>query len=141
MDNQNTLTLGEPQQVAIDLTPETFPGELTVAFTRGFVSSQAFVDEFCPDGNVCSLIPSNADSGPDFIPTNPKAEEALAWMGFESRQQILGLLDAAIADATCAVRVVAYDLNERNIIERLKKLGTRLRIIIDNGFLQLLHRG
>jgi hypothetical protein len=141
MDNQNTLTLGDPQQVAIDLTPGTFPGELTVAFTRGFVSSQAFVDQFCPDGNVGSLIPGSADSGPDFIPTNPKAGEALAWMGFESRQQILGLLDAAIADATCAVRVVAYDLNERNIIERLKTLGPRLRIIIDNGFLQLFHGG
>jgi len=133
MDPTNALTLGDPQQIAIDLAPETYPGELTVAFTRGFVSSQAFVDEFCPDGDMGSLIPSDADTGPDFIPTNPKADEALAWMGFESRQQILGLLDAAIADATCAVRVVAYDLNERNIIERLKMLGSRLRIIVDDS--------
>jgi hypothetical protein len=133
MDGTNALTLGDPQQIAIDLSPGTYPGELTVAFTRGFVSSQAFVDQFCPDGNVGSLIPSNADSGPDFLPTNPKADEALAWMGFESRQQILGLLDAAIADPTCTVRVVAYDLNERNIIERLKALGSRLRIIIDDS--------
>ena len=133
MDATNALTAGDPQQIAIDLSPETYPGELTVAFTRGFVSSQAFVDEFCPDGNVGSLIPGNADDGPDFTPTNPKADEALAWMGFESRQQILGLLDAAIADATCKVRVVAYDLNERNIIDRLKMLGPRLRIIIDDS--------
>jgi len=133
MDPTNALTFGDAQQIAINLAPETYPGELTVAFTRGFVSSQAFVDEFCPDGDMSSLIPGNADAGPDFIPTNPKADEALAWMGFESRQQILGLLDAAVADPTCTVRVVAYDLNERNIIERLKLLGSRLRIIIDDS--------
>jgi len=133
MDPTNALTFGDAQQIAIDLAPETYPGELTVAFTRGFISSQAFVDEFCPDGDMGSLIPSNADAGPDFIPTNPKADEALAWMGFESRQQILGLLDAAVADPACMVRVVAYDLNERNIIERLKLLGNRLRIIIDDS--------
>src|SRR6266567_3874985 len=111
MDGTNVLTLGDPQQIAIDLSPDTYPGELTVAFTRGFVSSQAFVDEFCPDGDVSGLLPGDADSGPDFIPTNPKAVEALAWMGFESRRQILGLLDTAIADPTCTVRVVTYDLN------------------------------
>jgi phosphatidylserine/phosphatidylglycerophosphate/cardiolipin synthase-like enzyme len=97
------------------------------------VSSQAFVDEFCPDGVVGTLIPSDADSGPDFVPTNAKAAEALAWMGFESRRQVLALLDAAIADSTCAVRVVAYDLNEANIIKRLKDLGPRLRLIIDDS--------
>jgi phospholipase D-like protein len=133
MDGTNALTLGDPQQISIDLSPDTYPGELTVAFTRGFVSSQAFVDQYCPDGDVSSLLPSNADAGPDFVPTNPKAKEALEWMGFESRMQILKLLDAAVADPTCTVRVVAYDLNEANIIQRLKDLGSRLRIIIDDS--------
>src|SRR5207244_5740287 len=44
-----------------------------------------------------------------------------------------GWPQAAIADPLSAVRVVAYELNERNIIERLKMLGPRLRIIIDDS--------
>ena len=55
-----------------------------------------------------------------------KAEkEALDWMGFEARRALLDVLDAAVADPTAQVRVIAYDLSEREILLRLKKLGKR----------------
>jgi phosphatidylserine/phosphatidylglycerophosphate/cardiolipin synthase-like enzyme len=54
-------------------------------------------------------------------------------MGFEARSAILEVLDEAIADPTAAVRVVAYDLNEPEILTRLEQLGPRLRIVIDNS--------
>ena len=38
--------LGDAQEVDVELRRETWPGLLNVAFTRGFVSSQAFVDEY-----------------------------------------------------------------------------------------------
>jgi hypothetical protein len=44
MDAQDKLSAGGPQQVAIQLARETYPGIANVTFTRGFVSSQAFVD-------------------------------------------------------------------------------------------------
>src|SRR5215510_10290484 len=48
MDSHDVLSYGEPQQAAIELRRETYPGQLNVAFTRGFVSSQAFVDRYGP---------------------------------------------------------------------------------------------
>ena len=59
------------------------------------------------------LLPPEADEGLDFKPTHPKADEALAWMGFEARSAIIELLDEAIKDTSAEVRVVAYDLTRQ----------------------------
>jgi PLD-like domain len=131
MNETDELSYGESQQAAIELRRETYPGVLNVTFTRGFVSSQAFVDRYGKDA-IKTLLPLNADKGLDFTPTHPKADEALAWMGFEARTAILEVLDQAIADQTAAIRVVAYDLNEPEIVSRLEKLGSRLKVIIDD---------
>lgn len=128
------LSYGETQEVSIVLARETYPEKLNVTFTRGFVSSQAFVDRYVTAAHgLDTLIPATADEGVNFAPTHPKAEEALKWMGFEARSAILEALDAAIADETALVRVVAYDLNDPAIINRLRKLKKRLWIIIDNS--------
>ncbi len=132
MDAEDKLSQGEPQQAAIQLRRETFPGQLNVSFTRGFVSSQAFVNNFAKDGPISKLLPAKADRGLEFKPTHPDAKEALAWMGFEARQSILDLLDAAIADQA-PVRVVAYDLSEPAVVTRLEKIGRRLKIVIDDS--------
>lgn len=134
MDEGDALSYGEPQEVAIVLGGETHPGKLNVTFTRGFVSSQAFVDRFEKDGEkISSLIPSQADAGLTFEPTHSKADEALNWMGFEARRAILALLDEAIEDRDAQVRVVAYDLNMPEIVTRLEQLGDRLKVIVDDS--------
>ena len=46
MNDEDELSQGEPQEAAIELRRETYPGQLNVTFTRGFVSSQAFVDRY-----------------------------------------------------------------------------------------------
>jgi phosphatidylserine/phosphatidylglycerophosphate/cardiolipin synthase-like enzyme len=134
MNEADELSYGEPQEAAIELRRETYPGILNVTFTRGFVSSQAFVDRYVTDTNgLSTLIPEKADDGLDFVPTHPKADEALAWMGFEARDAILEVLDQAIKDKQAQVRVVAYELNEPEIVSRLAQLGDRLKIIIDDS--------
>jgi phosphatidylserine/phosphatidylglycerophosphate/cardiolipin synthase-like enzyme len=134
MDEHDQLSLGDAQEAKLELRGETYPGRLNVAFTRGFVSSQAFVDEFGSDGDVSTLLPASADDGLKFTATHPKAEEAHAWMGFEAREAILALLDEALDDDKEAqVRVVAYDLNEPEIVDRLKGLGKRLKVIVDDS--------
>jgi hypothetical protein len=133
MGADDALGYGEAQTVAIELRRETYPGILNVAFTRGFVSSQAFVDSYESAGPISTLLPPNADAGLDFVPTHPKAAKALAWMGFEARRAILDVLDAAIADKKAKVCVIAYDLNEPEVVSRLKTLGTRLRVIVDDS--------
>jgi phosphatidylserine/phosphatidylglycerophosphate/cardiolipin synthase-like enzyme len=131
MNAADELSYGEVQTAAIELRRETYPGQLNVAFTRGFVSSQAFVDKYGAKA-IKTLLPAKADLGLSFVPTNPKADEALKWMGFEARSAILEVLDQAIADPTAQVRVVAYDLNEPGIVSRLEQLGGRLKVIIDD---------
>ncbi|KAF0813548.1 hypothetical protein IGB42_01899 [Andreprevotia sp. IGB-42] len=134
MNGADELSYGEAQLAAIALRRETWPGQLNVTFTRGFVSSQAFVNQYAPyPEDMKTLLPAKADEGLDFQPTHPKAAEALAWMGFEARNAILEVLDQAIADPAAQVRVVAYDLSERTVVEKLQQLGSRLKIIIDNS--------
>lgn len=138
MDETDVLSYGEPQQAAIELRRETYPGQLNVTFTRGFVSSQAFVDKFGgktpkeTQNLLSQLLPAKADEGLDFEPSHTKAEAALKWMGFEARSAILEVLDEAIKDDGANVCAVLYDLNEPGIVSRLEKLGKRLRIIIDD---------
>jgi len=133
MDHDDQLSYGEAQEAAIELRRETYPGKLNVTYTRGFVSSQAFVDLFASAGPISRLLPSKADDGLTFVPTHPKAEEALAWMGFEARHAILEVLDEAVADEEAQFRVVAYDLNEPDIVSRLERLRGRLKVIIDDS--------
>jgi hypothetical protein len=131
MNDADELSYGEPQQAAIQLRRETYPGQLNVTFTRGFVSSQAFVDHYGKDA-IPKLLPAKADDGLKFVPTHPESEEALAWMGFEARSALLEVLDQAIADKHAQVRAVVYDLNEPGMVSRFEKLGKRLQIIIDD---------
>ena len=134
MSASDELSYGEMQQAGVELRRETYPGKLNVSFTRGFVSSQAFVDRYTDaQHGIETLIPAKADEGLDFAPTHPKAMEALRWMGFEARSAILEVLDEAVADTQAQVRVVAYDLSERDVVQRLQQLGPRLKIIIDDS--------
>jgi phosphatidylserine/phosphatidylglycerophosphate/cardiolipin synthase-like enzyme len=132
MDSTDTLSYGEVQQAALELRRETYPGELNVGFTRGFVASQAFVDRYGAAA-IPTLLPASAKEGLDFVPSYPEAAEALAWLGFEARAAILEVLDQAIADTAAQVRVIAYDLNEPEVVSRLERLQTRLKVIVDDS--------
>lgn len=132
MNAHDELSYGVAQEAAIELSRETYPDRLNVTFTRGFVSSQAFVDRYQSAGKIDTLLPAKADDGLIFKPKHEKADEALAWMGFEARHAILETLDQAIGDKA-EVRVVAYDLNEPDVVDRLERIGKRLKIIIDDS--------
>jgi len=132
MNAQDELSYGDPQQAGIQLRRETYPGQLNVTFTRGFVSSQAFVDRYEKYGPISQLLPAKAADGLKFKPTHPKTKEALDWMGFEAREAILDTLDKAIKDKA-EVRVIAYDLNESEVVDRLEEMGDRLKVIIDDS--------
>jgi phosphatidylserine/phosphatidylglycerophosphate/cardiolipin synthase-like enzyme len=132
MDEEDRLSQGEPQAAAIELRRETYPGQVNVTFTRGFVSSQAFVDRYEKFGEIGTLLPGKAKDGLKFKATHPKKDEALAWMGFEARETILDLLNQAIKEKA-DVRVIAYDLSEPEVVGRFEKLKKKLRIIVDDS--------
>jgi phosphatidylserine/phosphatidylglycerophosphate/cardiolipin synthase-like enzyme len=134
MNEKDELSYGDPHEVPIALSRETHEGVMNVTFTRGFVSSQAFVEKYVEPGHgMKTLIPASAKKGLDFKPTHPRRDEALAWMGFEARHAVLEVLDEAVADKKAQVRVVTYDLNEPEVLARLKAVAKRLEIIIDNS--------
>ena len=83
MNKAGELSYGEAQECSIALARETYPKALNVTFTRGFVSSQAFVDRYEKEGPIKTLLPPKSTEGLRFKPTHPKTAEALAWMGFE----------------------------------------------------------
>jgi phosphatidylserine/phosphatidylglycerophosphate/cardiolipin synthase-like enzyme len=132
MGEQDALSRGEPQDVDFPLQRETYPGQLDIAFTRGFVSSQAFSDKFGGVDGLTQLVPGDADEGLDFVSTHPDAARAYDWMGFDARARILELIRAAIDDGA-EVRVVAYELNLPELMAQFEKLGSKLRIIIDDS--------
>ncbi len=132
MGPDGTLSKGQVQQATLALWRETYPGKVNISFTRGFVSSQAFVDRYEADGGVPALIPATADGGLDFVPSHPKADEALGWMGFEARERILALLRDAAADGA-SLRMVAFELNLPDLVDALEQFGSRLSIIIDDS--------
>ena len=128
MDAGNAITPGTAQTVDIVLRRETYPGVLDVAYTRGFLSSQAYVRHF--GGLTGKVLPSSRDNPLTF---QTASDDALTWMTFEAGGAILGTLKAAQLDPTATVRVVAYDLNEPHIIDALVALGNRLKIVIDKS--------
>lgn len=133
MGKDGALSYGVAQTADIVLARETVPGALNVAFTRGFISSQAFVDHYEDDGPINTLLPGKAGDGLEFKPTHKDAVDAYDWMGFEARREIIALLDAAIADESAKVGVVAFDFNLPEIMQRIVALGPRVRIIIDDS--------
>ncbi|MBL7732055.1 MAG: hypothetical protein JNM88_12815 [Chitinophagaceae bacterium] len=133
MNKAGELSYGESQQCSIALARETYPNALNVTFTRGFVASQAFVDYYEKDGPINTILPGKSTEGLTFKPTHPHAEEALAWMGFEAYKSIIQLLDDAVKNKKAKVCMIAYDLNQPEVVNRLKKLKKRLRIIIDDS--------
>lgn len=133
MGTDGQLSYGDFQEASIRLESETYPGKLNIGFTRGFISSQAFVSRWGQNGGVGTIIPVDPDLGLDFVATDPNAAAAQDWMGFEGRRLLVKLLDDAVADPTSKVHVTAYDFNLPELLNKFEALGTRLKIIIDNS--------
>jgi phosphatidylserine/phosphatidylglycerophosphate/cardiolipin synthase-like enzyme len=78
------------------------------------------------------IIPAKAEQGLDFtkLVTPP---DLYQWMGFEAQELVFNLLDDAARDKAIQLDVFTYDFNEPDILARLLKLKSRLRIIVDNS--------
>jgi phosphatidylserine/phosphatidylglycerophosphate/cardiolipin synthase-like enzyme len=136
MPADGKLERGTSIDLDISLAPVTYNGFLDIGFTRGFASSQAFREKF-PEGTDLdavgtTLIPSGADAGLDFKKAT-EPSDIYDWLGFEAYDLIFSFLDDVVADSTVTLDVLAYDLNEPDILARLERLGKRLRVIIDDS--------
>lgn len=138
MPQDGILKKGTAIDLSITLSQQTYDGFLDVRFTRGFASSQAFRERLLkdapPNADLNALgrrvIPASADEGLGF---KKMAGGNYAWLGFEAYELLFGMLDEAVADPSISLDVMAYDINEPDIVDRLAKLGRRLRILIDDS--------
>jgi len=115
-------------------------GSLQLAFTRGYVQSQAYTRRF---GSKVRITPYRAELLYDtsaVAGVNPDGEEftyaeQYAWLGFTARKAIFGLLDEVLADKKLSLDFFAYDLGEPDLMKRLLTLAEqgRVRVILDNA--------
>jgi phosphatidylserine/phosphatidylglycerophosphate/cardiolipin synthase-like enzyme len=129
------LKTGVSLSLPINLDPVTYHDFLDIGFTRNFASSQAFLDRVKAAGGAVNtigakIIPSAADDGLRF---KKMPGDIYQWLGFEACDQIFNFLNEAVKDKKVELDVFAYDLNEPDIVELLKKMGPRLRVIIDDS--------
>jgi phosphatidylserine/phosphatidylglycerophosphate/cardiolipin synthase-like enzyme len=143
-DDKQSLQPIDPARsvsVKIDVVPFQKNG-LALAFTRGFVQSQAFVHHF---GLNALIRPKNKDlifdtsekSGVNALGEAYTFLDQYEWMGYTARQTIFAVLQEVVDDKSLHMDVFAYDLNEPDVVQVLLKLAGqgRLRMILDNASL------
>ncbi len=130
MTPDGTLTTGATVENAVSLAPETIAGFVNVGFTRGFASSQAYVDRFDNETGILPPpgSPSAASLDHDMVPFQKHYD----WLGFEARRLILQLLDEVRSDPDLTLDALIYESKEPDILQRLEALGPRVRAIIDD---------
>src|SRR6266567_3468755 len=122
--SETALTAGPSAEVEVALMPAA-PAPFLLGFTRGYVSSQAYAEEF----HNAPVEPSPATFDFDTTTYQPQYH----WLGFHARRLVFDLLAETLADNTRSLDVFAYDLDEPDVIKQLGQLGSRLRVYLDNS--------
>jgi PLD-like domain len=125
-DAGGALRQGDSASVTLDIAGKPAP-RLDVGFTRAYMSSQAYRDQF----QNAPFHPATASIDFDTAPYRAQYE----WLGFHARELIQGFLADCVADPAITVDVFAYDLNDPDTINALKALGSRVRVLLDNASL------
>ncbi len=133
MDAQGNISHTISQEVSIDLSPRTVPDFVNIAFTRAFASSQAYDRKFRAQGGRDILPPPAAGGCNELGWPVQQYEPMYAWLGFESRNTLLGFLNAYASDTHVTLDVLAYDFAEPHVVTLLTGYGDRVRIIIDDS--------
>jgi len=121
------LKHGTSVEVAISLDTAAYDGFLDVGFTRNFASSQAYHDRYKNNPNI---IPALGTNGLAFKKVKGDVYD---WLGFNAKRMIFDTLDEVASDKSLNLDVFAYDFDEPDMLALLKKMGKRLRIVIDNS--------
>lgn len=99
--------------------------EAKIGFTRGYISSQAYVDKF----NNKPIKPSKKSLDFDTSAYQLQYE----WLGGNARKLLFSFLQESVEDPAITVDLFAYDLDEPDFIKNLQKLKGRLRAILDDA--------
>jgi hypothetical protein len=137
--NGKLLALDPALSTSVEILVDGFKkGSLELAFTRGYVQSQAYVNHF---GSKARIVRRGADllyDTSEVAGTRPDGKEftyaeEYGWLGYTARTTIFALLDEVLADKDLKLDVFAYDLDEPDIMKKLLALAEqgRVRVILD----------
>lgn len=130
-DDQGT-TLNDPAKdpsVELSVTVPQATNSVSVGMTRGYVSSQAYINHF--GGNPPDLTPApwtpNAKVSADL-------EKKYSYLGAHGRELVYGFLDD-VKKSGADLDVFAYDFNETEIIPAIAAIAAhaKVRIFQDNS--------
>jgi phosphatidylserine/phosphatidylglycerophosphate/cardiolipin synthase-like enzyme len=122
-----SLGKGASVFLSFEMTPEKYTN-FDMGFTRGYISSQAYVDKF----KNAPIRPAGKKTLNYEVST---FQEQYKWLGFHARKLLLRFFDECLNDRSITVDLFAYDIDEPDIVHRLEKLGGRLRAFLDNASL------
>jgi hypothetical protein len=124
----HSAKLAPDQQVTIDVSCRPFKqGNFELAFTRGYLSSQAYTDRF----NNADIRPRPKNIDYDSKPYWPQYE----WLGAHARETLIAFLTRCHDNPDSRLDVMLYDVDEPDMIRALASLGTRVRYLLDNASL------
>jgi hypothetical protein len=117
----------EPGPTArVKMSLEPAPSPMQLGFTRGYLSSQAYMDKW-GDNPAYGPTPKSLDY--DYA----SYEDKYAWLGFEARKLMNDFIDACVKDPKSTVDLFAYDIDEPRIVGQLQALKGRLRAVMDDA--------
>ncbi|HEX4436659.1 MAG TPA: phospholipase D-like domain-containing protein [Solirubrobacteraceae bacterium] len=127
--------------VEVDVGPLD-TGAVQVGFTRGYTQSQAFTNHFglnakiTPDGGEL-LFDTSQPAGTSAEGHQYSYAEEYAWSGSTAGQHVFSLLEEVLKSESLRLDMLAYDLNEPDILKILLELAKqgRVRLLVDNATL------
>jgi hypothetical protein len=146
--NGKMLAIDASKSVAVTVPVEPFvSGALKLGFTRGYMQSQAYARHF---GSSTPVQPANrklqyaisATAGTNKAGQAVTFAQIYEWMGATARERIFDVLNAVVQDTSLHLDVLAYDLNEPDVVSAFLTLAGqgRIRIIMDSAQLHITHQ-
>jgi hypothetical protein len=123
-DSETALTAGPSAEIGVVLMQQQ-PGPFQLGFTRGYISSQAYAEQF--HNNPIEPTP------PTFNFDTSTYQPQYQWLGFHAHRLMFDFVAETVADQGLSLDVFAYDFDEPDIIRQLGQLGPRLRLYLDNS--------
>jgi hypothetical protein len=124
----SALVNDQQVHLSIDVSPFV-DGKIEVGFTRGYLSSQAYADEF----KNASYTPKTSKG--DWKADTSGMQQQWAWLGGHARQAVIDFFIDCRNTPDCTIDAFVYDLNEPDVIQALITLAPNLRILADNASL------
>jgi hypothetical protein len=122
--SEDQLEAGPETSLEIDLKEDAH-ANFELGFTRGELSSQAYAELF-----------DNAPLYPDpqtFDFPSDKYVDQWRWLGFQARELVYRVIEEAVNDSGSRLDVLAFDLDEPDLIRQLERLGSRVRTFLDDS--------